>query len=63
MVVPVEEAIAALSTFSLEVVVEALQVGALQKLLLVLQVGCAHEIKENATPSQMERESTILSKK
>ncbi|KAL2342322.1 hypothetical protein Fmac_003607 [Flemingia macrophylla] len=31
------------------VVVEALQVGAFQKLLLMLQVGCAHETKEKAT--------------
>ncbi|CAL0322285.1 unnamed protein product [Lupinus luteus] len=31
------------------VVVEALQVGAFQKILLVLQVGCGDEIKEKAT--------------
>lgn len=31
------------------VMVEALQVGAFQKLLLVLQVGCADETKEKAT--------------
>ncbi|OIV89927.1 hypothetical protein TanjilG_02118 [Lupinus angustifolius] len=32
-----------------KVLVEALQVGAFQKLLLVLQVGCGDEIKEKAT--------------